>query len=156
MIVLYRSTLLSSDAGDFLLMTQYKSFTFRSICFLFWLNVVPTLAWNPNVGHFVLMVVINYWTFSSILTVWWVWWVWCWKYLVERPVRFQRDDSSASGRSFALYELLSSSYGSLSLLHKPTKRRTLDREICRSVTVVTLPYFVLLECHDNEHVLSLE
>jgi hypothetical protein len=35
MIVLYRSTLLSSDAGDFLPMTQYKSFTFRSICFLF-------------------------------------------------------------------------------------------------------------------------
>jgi hypothetical protein len=35
MIVLYRSILLSSDAGDFLPMTQYKSFTFRSICFLF-------------------------------------------------------------------------------------------------------------------------
>jgi hypothetical protein len=48
MFVLYRSTLLSSDAGDFLLMTQYKSFTFRSICFLFGLNAVPTLAWNPN------------------------------------------------------------------------------------------------------------
>jgi hypothetical protein len=36
MIVLYRSTLLSSDAGDFLPITQYMSFTFRSICFLFW------------------------------------------------------------------------------------------------------------------------
>jgi hypothetical protein len=35
MIVLYRSTLLSSDAGDFLPMFQYKSFTFRSICFSF-------------------------------------------------------------------------------------------------------------------------
>jgi hypothetical protein len=29
MIVLYRNTLLSSDAGDFLPMTQYKSFNFR-------------------------------------------------------------------------------------------------------------------------------
>jgi hypothetical protein len=35
MIVLYGSTLLSSDAGDFLPMIQYKSFTFRSICFVF-------------------------------------------------------------------------------------------------------------------------
>jgi hypothetical protein len=35
MIVLYRSTLLSRGAGDFLPMTQYKCFTFRSICFLF-------------------------------------------------------------------------------------------------------------------------
>jgi hypothetical protein len=35
MIVLYRSTLLSSDEGDFLAMIQYKSFTLRSICFLF-------------------------------------------------------------------------------------------------------------------------
>jgi hypothetical protein len=51
MIVLYRSTLLSSDAGDFLPMTQHKSFTFRSICFLFLLYAVPTLAWNPNVGQ---------------------------------------------------------------------------------------------------------
>jgi hypothetical protein len=51
MIVLCRSTLLSSDVGDFLPMTQYTSFTFRSICFLFWLTVVPTLAWNPNVGQ---------------------------------------------------------------------------------------------------------
>jgi hypothetical protein len=50
MIVLSRSTLLSSDAGDFLPMTQYKSFTFRSV-FFFWLNAVPTLAWNRNVGQ---------------------------------------------------------------------------------------------------------
>jgi hypothetical protein len=35
MIVLYRSTLLSSDVGDFLPTIRYKSFTFRSICFLF-------------------------------------------------------------------------------------------------------------------------
>jgi hypothetical protein len=35
MIVLYWSTLLSSDVGDFLPMTQNKAFTFRSICFLF-------------------------------------------------------------------------------------------------------------------------
>jgi hypothetical protein len=34
MIVLYRSTF-SRDAGDFLPVTQYKSFTFRSICCLF-------------------------------------------------------------------------------------------------------------------------
>jgi hypothetical protein len=34
MIVLYRSTLLSSDTGDVLPMIQYKSLTFRSICFL--------------------------------------------------------------------------------------------------------------------------
>jgi hypothetical protein len=57
MIVLYRSTLLSSDAGDFLLMTQYKSFTFRLICFLFWLNAVPMLAWNPNVAQGTLQLV---------------------------------------------------------------------------------------------------
>jgi hypothetical protein len=44
MIVLYRSTLLSSDAGDFLPMTQYKSFTFRSICFLFLAKCCATLA----------------------------------------------------------------------------------------------------------------
>jgi hypothetical protein len=34
MIVLYRSTLLSNDAVDFFPMTQYKSFTFRSVCFV--------------------------------------------------------------------------------------------------------------------------
>jgi hypothetical protein len=37
MIVLYRSTLLCSDAGDFLPITQQKPFTFRSV-FFFWLN----------------------------------------------------------------------------------------------------------------------
>jgi hypothetical protein len=52
MIVLYRITLLSSDAGDFLPMAQYKSFTFRSnLISLFWLYAVPTLAWNPNVDQ---------------------------------------------------------------------------------------------------------
>jgi hypothetical protein len=50
MIALYRSILLSSDAEDFIPMNQYKSLTFRSV-FLCWLNVVPTLAWNPNVGQ---------------------------------------------------------------------------------------------------------
>jgi hypothetical protein len=35
MIVLYISTLVSSDAGDFLPMILHKSFTFRSTCFLF-------------------------------------------------------------------------------------------------------------------------
>jgi hypothetical protein len=35
MIVLYRSTLLFSDTGDFLPITQYKCFTFRSVGFLF-------------------------------------------------------------------------------------------------------------------------
>jgi hypothetical protein len=50
MIVLYRSTLLSSDEGDFLPMIQYKSFTFKSVLF-FCLYAVPTLACNPNVGQ---------------------------------------------------------------------------------------------------------
>jgi hypothetical protein len=49
MIVLYRSNLLSSDAGDFLPMIQYKSFSFMSLYFYFCVNAVPTLAWNPNV-----------------------------------------------------------------------------------------------------------
>jgi hypothetical protein len=49
MIVLYRSTLLSSDVGDFIPMMQYKSFTFRSSCFL--LYAVSTLVWNPNAGQ---------------------------------------------------------------------------------------------------------
>jgi hypothetical protein len=35
MTVLYRSILLSSNVGDFLQMIQYKTFTFRSICFFF-------------------------------------------------------------------------------------------------------------------------
>jgi phosphatidylserine synthase len=34
-IVLYKSTLLSSDMMDLYPMIQYKSFTFKSICFLF-------------------------------------------------------------------------------------------------------------------------
>jgi hypothetical protein len=50
MIVLYRSILLSSDAGDFLRMIQCKSFTFWSTVFVF-LYAVPTLAWNPNIGQ---------------------------------------------------------------------------------------------------------
>jgi hypothetical protein len=50
MIVLYRSTLLPSDAGDFLSMIQYMSFTFRSV-FFFCLHAVFKLAWNPNVGQ---------------------------------------------------------------------------------------------------------
>jgi hypothetical protein len=52
MIVLYRSTLLPGDTGDFLPMTQYKSFTFKSVFFLGGgLFAVSTLVWSPNVGH---------------------------------------------------------------------------------------------------------
>jgi hypothetical protein len=39
-IVLYKSTLLSSDMVDLCLMIQYKSFTFKSICFLFFGNML--------------------------------------------------------------------------------------------------------------------
>jgi hypothetical protein len=64
MIVLYRCNLLSSDAGDFLPMTQYMSFTFRSICFLGCLYAVSALVWNPNVGqgtsHLVIVELLYY------------------------------------------------------------------------------------------------
>jgi hypothetical protein len=57
MTALYRSTLLSSDVGDFLPMIRYKSFTFRSV-FFSCLYAVSTLVWNPNVGHGTLQLVI--------------------------------------------------------------------------------------------------
>jgi hypothetical protein len=58
MIVLYRRTILSRDAGDFLPMIQYKSFNLGLVCFLFCLYAVSTLAWNPNVGQVTSQLVI--------------------------------------------------------------------------------------------------
>jgi hypothetical protein len=51
-IALYKSTLMSSDMTDLCPMIQYKSFTFKSICFLFLaiccFHVSLESKWNPR------------------------------------------------------------------------------------------------------------